>query len=308
MSNIESALKEKLLTFPKENVEPYLSELKKIDAGRSDAILAYGSCLSPITKSKTSTPDFFLVVERYRTFHSSSFHALLNWIMPPSIYHFAVDGQIAKYNVIRWRDLERETSMNAKDVYIVGRFSKRMAIASAKTPTEEDRLARIQAEGMRSVARRVLHLVPETFTTEAFAKEALRLSYYGDVRVEAADKADKIFEAERNYYVQIYGEILKEFENDSAVSWNPSVNAFEKPVSSKSEKRQVQKFIKRSQRRAQLRWPKFMFTISNWVDYMLAKVERTQGIKLELTEKEKKFWYIYGWKYFFQLRRKNLIK
>ncbi|MFH1263402.1 MAG: hypothetical protein V1495_08200 [Pseudomonadota bacterium] len=302
-SPLESLIRNQLTSFEPAVVEPFLSSLRSLVGERADAILVYGSCLSSVTRSSTSTPDFFVLVRRYRDFHRSLLHTVVNWILPPSIYHFTVDGRTAKYNVLSFGDLAHDTSPRARDVYQLGRFSKRMGAAWTRDPGGLEEIVAAQAAAMRTVAAQTRHLLPENFTLDTFILEALRLSYYGDVRVEAADKIERLFRSDEEFYRTAYRLILHSWaeERDGAFFKKP---AFLRETIGRFTTRI---FLSKSRLRAQLRWPKGMFTVENWLDYLIQKIERTQGIRIELTPREKRFWFIYGWKYFIALRRKKLI-
>jgi hypothetical protein len=66
-------------------------------------------------------------------------------------------------------------------------------------------------------------------------------------------------------------------------------------------------WLRRSRRRGQMRWPKYLFLYENWVDYMLEKIERSTGRRLEVTPRERRWPLIFGWRHFFALRRAGLI-
>jgi hypothetical protein len=57
-----------------------------------------------------------------------------------------------------------------------------------------------------------------------------------------------------------------------------------------------------------VRWFKYMATLEGWTDLLLDKVERTQGLRVELTPLQRKYPYIFGWPHFFRLLRRGLIK
>ena len=112
--------------------------------------------------------------------------------------------------------------------------------------------------------------------------------------------------SEKEYYTQVFGRSLQELgvqKNDLGLYSHPKSK-----ISTMMDKAKFRSFIRKSRTRAKLRWPKNMFTVENWLDYIIAKIERTQNIKIDMTPTEKKYWYIFGWKYFFRLSRKKLIK
>jgi hypothetical protein len=270
------------------------------------AIMAYGSTLSAQTKSSTSTPDFYIIVDDYNQFYEKKLDRFLNKHLPPNIYHINAAQGSCKYCVISIDHLGKEVGEKAKDVYHLGRFSKRMGLVWSKDEATEKRVVAAQSEAVLSVARKVLQILNGTFTLEEFIRRCLFLSYEGDVRVEATNKIDKLLSAEQSYYESLFQTALAQLK----IQKNES-NTYSNPKSEKEMKRDLSRFnrfISNSRRRAKMRWPKNMLTVETWLDYILAKIERTQDIKIELTPTEKKYWYIFGWKYFFRLSRKKLIK
>lgn len=270
------------------------------------AIMAYGSTLNSATTTSTSTPDFYVLVDSYDSFYSNPRDRFLNRHLPPNIYHIHSPQGSCKYCVISLDHLEKEVGSKTKDVYHLGRFSKRMGIIWARNTEIEHRIANIQKNAIISVAKKVLQATDESFMLDDFIRRCLYLSYEGDVRVEAIDKVDKIMLAEKSYYETIFLHALEELglKKNELGLYHVSKSGFGK----KLDHVKFSSFIRRSRTRARLRWPKNMFTVDQWLDYILAKIERTQGMKIEMTPTEKKFWYIFGWKYFFRLSRKKLIK
>ncbi len=309
--SLESIIAPILDDVPRATLAPFLEPLLRELNGRANAVIAYGSCMSEVTRTSTSTPDFYVTVDRYRTFYSSWLHAAMNWILPPNIYHFSVNGEIAKYNVISEYDLQGVTAECARDVYHLGRFSKRIGIAWAKDTRSKQVIIDAQAAALRSIARRAYFGLPPKFSLATFIRKALGLSYEGEFRVEAPDKIDKLYEAEKVHYERAYEKVLLEM---SVPPWSVKHESSGQYVRPKNGWRDfyghvsLWRFIHRSRLRAKLRWPKSIVTVSHWVDYLLAKIERTHGIKIELTERERRHPLLYGWKYFIELRRKNVLK
>lgn len=293
--------------FPKEELQPHIKRVRELVGPNVLAIIVYGSALSKVTKSSTSVPDFFVIVDRYASFYSLKFHAFLNSFLPPNIYHFSMPHhkETNKYCVVSISRLQQEVRFPA-DMYLVGRFSKKMGIAWKKEETFSRVLAEIQQQAVRTVARKTLVLMPQQFSLEEFILKALSLSYLGDVRVEASDKIQRLYQADREFYIACYASEL-----ESLPCKHIGSDTYERTSSSTG--RAIDRFWLRlflfvSRLRSGLRWPKSMFTASDWLEYVIQKIERTQNIKIDLTAKQKKLWFIYGWKYFLLLKRKNLIK
>ncbi|MCB0327323.1 MAG: hypothetical protein KDD52_06870, partial [Bdellovibrionales bacterium] len=199
--------------------------------------------------------------------------------------------------------LKKETDTRAKDLYHIGRFSKRMALVHQEKEVSQD-IAMISLNAKTFALRAALDLLPKSFSLEEACKKMLEISYLGDVRVEAFDKVEKIYKAEHIYYLHIVSQLL------DTISWiqkDPSGKYTQDRIFLWSHRWKSMYFIYKSKVRSQLRWPKNMFTVEHWIDYVLAKIKRTHGLTFELTEKEKKYWYIYGWKYLFELRKKKIF-
>lgn len=270
------------------------------------AILVYGSVLNSATKSSTSTPDFYVIVDDYKSFYEKSLDRFLNRHLPPNIYHLQANQTDFKYCVISIADLQREVSENAKDVYHLGRFSKTMAIVWAKDEAAKIQIVEMQVSAVRAVTKKVLMSLKSSFTLDEFTERSLFLSYQGDVRVESPDKVQKLMNAEKQYYEEIFTVALAEqgYEKDESGMYSIQKSPIKKAMDQISFK----KFISSSKIRAQSRWPKNMFTVDNWLEYVLAKIERSHGIKIEMTAHERKYWFIYGWKHFIRLTKSKLIK
>ncbi|MCB1198622.1 MAG: hypothetical protein KDK51_09630 [Deltaproteobacteria bacterium] len=286
-------IKQKLQTYPQDLFESYLENLLQAMPGPFSYIVGYGSCLSQTTQSDTSVPDFYVVVHDYKTFYSSWKAKQLNRHLPPNIYHFYADDVILKYCVISRDDLLAQVQIDAPDVYHMGRFSKRIALVYKHDEDALEHLLNIHTTAMRSAFTLSHRLLGPSADLDQAIEKTLALSYIGDVRIEADDKVKKIYSAEKQYYQEVYAPLLEE--------WND-----QDPRQEKDEK--LSFWIRKSRIRARMRWIKNVITASSWIDYMLFKIERTKGIKLEVTERQKKFWFISIWPILWKFQRDKIIK
>ncbi|HMQ11458.1 MAG TPA: hypothetical protein PKC21_00170 [Oligoflexia bacterium] len=277
------------------------------------AIVVYGSCLSQTTQKKDSVPDYFVIVDSFQAYYSSLIQSSLNTFLPPNIYHFAIEQGFSKYSVVSLKQLQSQTQLivspKAKDMYFLGRFSKNTYIYWSQDTRIKDALLEVQNQACQSVAMIVLSSMNlgDKISLNDFALKCLALSYVGDVRVEAKDKVEKLFLAEEKFYLSVYQEILCHFHQQKIISFDQTqkyLTLLDKTLLPKKYKR----FILKSKLRAQLRWPKGMLTAKNWLDYVLLKIRRNYGDEFTLTEREKKYWFIFGWKLLFKLNRKKLLK
>jgi hypothetical protein len=57
----------------------------------------------------------------------------------------------------------------------------------------------------------------------------------------------------------------------------------------------IELYFKRSKLRATLRWLKYMALYDDWQDYLLRKLERRSGVRVQLTERERRWPLIFLW-------------
>jgi len=310
LNEVIKLIKDKYLSFfSEELIKDYRKYFTDTHKDSLKAIIFYGSCLNDKTKKKTSTPDFFLIVDNYYSFHKSIIHSALNWILTPNTYSINKNGLKGKYNVLSSKHFNRETSLKAKDIYNLGRLSKRTAIIYHSDESVLKNLIESFANAYYTVAFKTCFL-QNIFSLEDFITQALNISYIGEKRVEADDKISKLKKSETKFYESIYKLILDDFLSSKLLEKKDDIyslrNAFN--LTNRFWKIRTKIFLWKSRIRAKLRWPKSIYTFEGWVDTLLSKIERTKGIKIELTEKERKYPLIYGWKYYFRFKRDKTLK
>ncbi len=311
--SIKNYIKGRCIEPPDEDSAILLARFREIFKEHLISVILYGSCLHPLTRKPTSSPDFYIILDSYRRALPNIFHSVLNRILPPNVYYIQLkkgNGLIeAKYNTITLKDLERETALSAGSLFTLGRFSKRLGLIYIKSGYE-DRIINCIYNAILTNAFLALGVVKDEFTLDEFIISLLALSYVGEVRIERNTKTKELFDAFGDFYRFVYSRILKEFEiYIKAVICNDGhyrLNLSEEEMRIRRE--HTQRLIRRSRRLSILRWPKSIYTFRNYVDYLILKVERSKGIKIELTPLERRFPLIFGWRHFFKLVRRGMIK
>jgi hypothetical protein len=306
---------------------PYVDLFRERFSERLLAVVFYGSRLFDADGSSDSFPDFFLIVDDYEKFYKKSFHRFLNRHLPPNIFYLSEKINVnglettlkCKYNVVSLDHLERETIRAPRDLYLLGRLTKRVALLFARDDAVADRIAEVVRGSLMTLTPHALGKIPGRFTSRDFGKALLKLSYEGEVRVENNDeKVENIYRAFETYYDNVFSFLLKNYAAANAslrpdeglmaeewrrpyhLSWTSGERA---EIASRTKK-----LMSRSRRRGVARWPKGILLTDNWLDILLDKVERTHGYKIVLTPTERRFVLILGWKHFFRLLREGKIK
>ncbi len=276
------------------------------------AILFYGSCLFSETRAGSSFPDFYLLTDDAFGYHRSPLHAALSLVLPPNIYYRSFPGPEGtlrcKLCVLTLRSFLEETSPAARDLHHLGRFSKRFAIVHARDPATHRELARAALSAILTLLPHSLALLGERFELEELVLTQLGLSYLGEQRVAEPDKVHRLFLAAREHYLAVYAEALALHARSRGRLEELGPGRYRQPRPTRGERLRTEAFVRRSRVRGVLRWPKYVLTVEGWVDYILEKLERHHGIRLELSERERRHPLIFGWPRLIELRRRGIVR
>jgi hypothetical protein len=261
MKKIRKIIEKQTLEPPCIDVQPYVKRILEIYGNKVKGIFMYGSMLSSHTASSTSFPDFFVITDGYRHVFRRWSHRLTSYVLPPHVYHLRVNNnQYCKYNLISLCRLQRETSRLALDIYILGRFSKRVCLIYARDKASEQLLLECCTNAMVNVVYWTLRGMNKEFDETEFTLACLNISYAGEMRIEAASKVRSLFYAEEKFYKNIYPYLLRNLSLAQKIA-EPHNNKFilRSPFVLIWLRRQHLKwFLLQSQIRGILRWPKFL--------------------------------------------------
>jgi len=279
-------------------------------------VFAYGSRLYSKLSSPTSNYDLFVIYEKpWFSFKTSPLNYLISYILPPTVTFKSFKDEKntfnTKINYLFYFQAEKETSPSISDLHIAGRFSKRMALVFANSERDRDTAVKLQMNAIWLLTPLCLALLKEEFTTEEFALELLSLSYQAEVRIVERKKVMSLFEQEKAYYLELFDTLLHLFFG--FYKWGYRIDKDLWRVNlSLEEKRKLYNWyrliIYQSRIRSVFRWPKYMITVEDWLDYILKKLERHTGIRLDLPEHVKQYPLIFGWPYFIELIKKGIVK
>jgi hypothetical protein len=277
------------------------------------AIVFYGSHLNR-TAGAGSDHDFFVMVDGYARAHRRRVHGWVNALLPPSIYRRRVrvggDDLACKLSILSLDDLARATSPAARDSYVMGRLGKRVAIAWARDEAARRAVEDAACRATALCGAWALRGIQGPFSLDAFVLEALSFSYRCEERVEGSDRAKVIFAADEAYFRAAYGAWLGAAELSGLVrklERDGPLRASGLRRQRHAERQAYARFVRASRRRARMRWLKNVWTFEGWVDYMLAKIERHQGIAIALTPRERRFPLLAAARGYLRLRREGRL-
>jgi hypothetical protein len=268
-----------------------------------------------------SAYDLFVVVGGYGTFYRSLRRAGLTgkrpgpmalvsgWLPPTQCsLRFEAEGIHVKASVVRRDTWRRETSKHRRDHFCMGRLCQPTRVLYAR---DEDARG-LLLEGLVSSHRETWHWsrpwLPPAFDANAYGLSVLRTSMRWEVRPEPAGRADALWEAQRDLQVPVFEALLLELEDAGEVVPVPGRAGWfrvARPVRA-IERLRRDLFFRRSIVRATARWLKHTVTFEGWLDYIVRKASRHTGGPIALTDRERRWPWVFLWGRLFRyLRHKN---
>jgi predicted nucleotidyltransferase len=260
-----------------------------------EAILFYGSCLRT-GDDRGGLVDLYVIVDRYRSAESRRFLAALNKLLPPNVFYLEVpfENRIvrAKYALLSLTDFKRGTSRHWFHSYIWGRFAQPVGLLYARNDRMILQVHSALAQAVLTFITRVLPRVSSPFTAHDLWRKGLELSYRAELRAERPEKLVRLLEASPNYYEQITRSAM------AAVSFEVDINAGGDKVwytltmpRRMRLKSRLDWLVRRWQGKvlSVLRLLKGLLTFRGGIDYILWKIERHSGVKVEVPLRLKRF-------------------
>jgi hypothetical protein len=167
------------------------------------AILFYGSCLRA-DREIEGVADFYVLVDRYRSFYDRRLLAALNGLLAPNVLYVEADagGRTvrAKAAVVSLRRFAYYTSARCFQPYFWARFAQPCALAYAAGPHVREQVVDAVADAVTTLVRRALPLVPPRFTPGEIWLAALTETYRTEVRPDRAGAPRRLYEAAAQRY------------------------------------------------------------------------------------------------------------
>jgi len=276
------------------------------------AVLFYGSGLRGSSDEPGETVhDFYLLVHRYRDFDSRRWLAWAGTLVPPNVYYredhsgeVPTRCKVAVLTVARFRSAARGESFTP---HVWARFCQPCRIPWTADESLRAELTTDVAEAVRVFHRRTLHLV-ETCSMADFWRTGLRSTYADEIRSEKASRTDSLVDAAATDYAARTSLALADLaewgrqDADGRVCSRLSVR-----------RRRAKRFALRLQRPLRkgvvvARWIKAAFTFDGGLDYARWKVERHSGVRIEITDFQRRHPLLGGLSLVFEVVRRGGLR
>jgi hypothetical protein len=279
-------------------------------------VIFFGSRLVGTSPGEGSAADLFVVVENYLLFYESigsrlpaarhaGIIAALNRVLPPNIIYLNDPGGLragAKCFIVSESDLALGLSADSQDHFFRGRLAQRVHIVYARS--EKDRRAmetRIDAARHLTLSWVPMYL-DGPFSVLDYCRRMMEVSYAAEIRPEARSRVREVIDAQVTFFRLVYARVLQSGVRDGRLVLEGDLFRLAKKPGWR-ERWRIAHFFRRSKSRATMRWFKYMLTFDDWLDYIVRKIERRSGERVELTRSERQFPVILLWPKAFRIIR-----
>jgi predicted nucleotidyltransferase len=259
------------------------------------AVLFYGSCLRNSDDAE-SIVDLYLLADSYEEVHRGPLMRIFNRLLPPNVYYieapFAGRTVRAKYALLTLEQFERLVEQRTLQSYFWARFAQPTIVPWAREPAIRERITRAVATAVLTTAQETRPLLepdaaPDSVWTRAFCE-----AYRTELRAEAPERG-----------VALYGAFAARYDAITEIIHHPERAS---PAQALERRRRAERRWRRrrlvGKTLSVLRLVKSAFTFEDGATYLIWKIERHSGVKIELTPWQKRhpilasgtlFWRIY---------------
>jgi len=279
-----------------------------------EAILFYGSCLRT-GEDRGGLVDLYVLVDRYRAIEPRRLLTALNKLLPPNVFYIEVpfeDRSVrAKYAIISLTDFKHGTSGRWFHSYIWARFSQPVGLLYARNNEVIQQIRSALAQAVLTFATRVLPQVVPPFTARDFWCKGLELSYRAELRAERPEKLARLLEATPDYFEQITRTAIAAVSFPVDIKVGKDTAWYTSTIPERVRlKNRLDWFVRRWQGKllSVLRLLKGLLTFRGGIDYILWKIERHSGVRVEVPSHLKRYPLIATCVIFWRLYRRGAYR
>lgn len=279
-------------TFPA--AQAFADHLARDFGSSVAAVVFYGSCLRQATDQGLML-DFYVLVDRMGAAIRNPLSAAAGAVLAPNVYYkeMPYDGRTlrAKVAVMTLSRFLRDTGPDCFASSLWARFSQAALILYARNDVIRGRVIDGLTQAVTTMAHNALPLLPATFTTRDLWIAALSATYGAELRPESAGKAAELVDADLARYERVTAALDTQNVGDRAHA-------------------QRMWALRRLQGKVLnvLRLIKAAFTFQGGLDYAVWKIERHSGVKIELSEAERRTPVLTGLRLLPRLMKKGGIR
>ncbi|MGI9508293.1 MAG: hypothetical protein ACR2QJ_02965 [Geminicoccaceae bacterium] len=253
------------------------------------AVLFYGSCLrqDPSDEPPEGIQDFYVIVDSYRDAYGDRWRAIANRLLPPNVFYIEQIWQgrtvRAKCAVISRAQFLKGTSSAAFHPSFWARFSQPVALLFARGGAVRAEMTSAIMEAVHTMLTASAPLVTSPVKPSTLWLEALGQTYRAELRPESAERAATIYAADRERYDRMARLVFADsLDGDGNIETRSTAADRRHARRRWLGRRLLGKPL------SVLRLMKSLFTFDGGVDYALWKVERHTGVRVPISNFERR--------------------
>ena len=274
---------------------PALQAMAEDIARRHDGVLAilfYGSCRR--TGDFSSLADLYVLYRGHRAFHGRTLPALLNALLPPNVSpaSFRHGGETvrAKVAVMSARQFGRRMHAGALDTTVWTRFAQPASLIYVRDEAARRLVFSALGHAIRTAVFWARKLAPSAPTPAAHWQALFAQTYRTELRAERETQPQKLYEANASWFDAVFAAVPRESAANRAPGrlwlWRRLLG---RPLNL-------------------LRLLKAAFTFENGADYIAWKLARHGGVRLTLTDWQRRHPILAAPGLLWRLRRTNAAR
>jgi hypothetical protein len=291
-----------------------LDELEEKHEGAIIGVLLYGSCLRS-GDIHDGLVDLYLLCESYREAYRGRRLALANALLPPNVFyaeHAHAGGILrSKVSVVSLSDFSRACSEARFESYFWGRFAQPVALLRVRDADSQLRIAAALQSAAQTLLTRSLPCLPEAGTLNDLWTGALHLSYTTELRTEKAGRARELVEAAADSYLAATEALARRGDLPLVVDRAARPPRYRCELTSWQRRRSRLAWTLRRGLGKTLsiaRLVKALFTFRGGLDYIVWKLERHSGERIEVPPNVRRYPLLFAWPFFWRLYRRGIFR
>jgi len=284
------------------------------------AVLFYGSCLRRGTSE--GVLDLYALVDGYRTVYPSPGPALLGALLPPNVHLLRLEGGgegpplRAKVAVMSLAHFRRAASGRGVDTRVWARFCQPAVLAWARDATARRAVHAAVEQATLTAVDRMRAWLPghgeeQRFAADELWRRGFAETYRAELRSEREAAIREIVESDPTRYARVARAALAALEARGrlrAGSDGDRLRVRSDPRA-RARARRVWSLHRRAAKlRAAVGVVKSAATFDDWTSYALWKLERQSGVKVEVSDRQRRHPWLLGWPVLWRLLRQGALR
>ena len=309
LTALQSRISEELGGAAPAAVVALAAELAGRGGAATAAVLYYGSALR--AESLDGVLDFYVLLDDVGAWPGSFMAHLANRLLPPNVGYIEVEHQgqplRAKYALLSTRQFQRRLRRQSLDTTIWARFCQPALCVWARSPADRAKMVELVSGAVVTAACWAAELGPEAAPAEDFWRALFARTYSAELRVEKSGRPLDIVAK----YPERYAALLPAALRAAQLPFTSDASGALRPQLAAQRNRGARRWAWR-QRLGRplniLRLLKAAFTFEGAMDYVVWKIERHRGVRIEVSAWQRRFPLLAAPGLYLQLRRRGILR